>query len=174
METTVSGVFSRVLVPVEFEPAEGRAIALDRTVEVGDHDWVAVGGCTIRALELAARLARGGEVVIVHATHDFTDYATWLPPARVHEHDGDASRLSTTVLSAIAAQHCPGVTLRYAIEPGQPLDVILHAVSQCSPDAIVLAASARARMNRAFLGSTVDKVIRRASCPVMVVPCGAV
>lgn len=167
------GAFERVLVPVELEPAKEGEIAIDRTVEVGDHDWVAVGEWTVRALELAALLARGGEVYIVHATPNFMDYATWMPPTRIHELDAGASRYSTTVIEAIAKQHCTGVTLRYVIKPGKPLDVILEAAKACSPDAIVLAASARHRVNRAFLGSTADKVIRQSSCPVVVVPSGA-
>ncbi|MCX4247113.1 universal stress protein [Paraliomyxa miuraensis] len=167
-----AGVFQKVLVPVEFEPANEGDIAPDRMVEVGDHDWVAVGECTIRALELAARLASGGDVYIVHATPDFRDYATWMPPARIAELDGGASHHAKVVLEVVARQHCRGVTLHYINEPGKALDVVLEAAREHSPDAIVLAASARHRVNRAFLGSTADKVIRQSPCPVVVVPSG--
>lgn len=168
----MSGVFRSVLVPVELEPAESGKIALDRTAEIGD-EWVAIDEWTVRALELAARVAAGGEVCIVHATHDLTGYATWMPPARAAELEGAASRYATTALAKIAERHCPGVTLRYVIEPGKPLDVILAAARKHSVDAIVIAASTRPRMNRAILGSTADKVIRLASCPVFVLPSGA-
>ncbi|MBC8073626.1 MAG: universal stress protein [Deltaproteobacteria bacterium] len=168
----MSGVFRSVLVPVEFETPEPDEIAPDRTVEVGDHDLVAIGECTKRALELTARLASGGEVFIVHAIREFASYATWTTPTRMRELEDDASRSARTVLAAIAAQYCRGVTLRYVIEPGNALDIILAVAAQRSPEAIVLAASARGRVHRALLGSTADKVIRQASCPVVVVPHG--
>jgi nucleotide-binding universal stress UspA family protein len=168
----MSGVFRRIVVPVEFEAAEPGEIALGRAVEVGDHGWVAVGPYTIRALELAARLASGGEVCIVHATRDFMDNAGWMSPPRIAELDGDLTRDSTTVLEAIVRRHCFGVTLRYVIAPGKALDLILDAARSRAADAIVLAASARRRVNRAILGSTADKVIRQSSCPVVVVPSG--
>jgi nucleotide-binding universal stress UspA family protein len=166
------GVFGRVLVPVELEQPEPGQLALDRSVEVGDHDWVAMGEPTIRALELAARLARGGDIWLVHATPDFTGYATWMPPGRIQELDDAARSYTMTVLASIAARHCRGVTLHYVVEPGKPLDAILAAAGKHSVDAIVLAASTRRRVSRAFLGSTTDKVIRQSSCPVVVVPSG--
>ncbi len=166
----MNGVFHSVLVPVEFESLEEGDSASERSVEVGDHDRVAVGECTIRALELAARLAEGGEVVVVHAVRDFAGYATWTTPVRLDALEGDAGRSATAVLAGIAAQHCPGVTLRYVVETGNALDVILAAAITVAPGAIVLAASARGRVHRALLGSTADKIIRQASCPVVVVP----
>ena len=54
---TTNGVFQRVLVPIEFEPASERETAEDRSAEVGDHEWVAVNEWTVKALELAARIA---------------------------------------------------------------------------------------------------------------------
>lgn len=169
----MNGVFGKVVVPVELEPAEPGQLALDRSVEVGDHDWMSVGEATVRALELAARMAKGGDVYVVHATPDFRSYATWMPPARITELDAAASKTTTQVLSAIAERHCTGVTLHYVIAPGKPLDVVLTAAAQHSADAIVLAASTRRSVSRAFLGSTTDKVIRQAICPVLVVPAGA-
>ena len=166
-----TGVFSRVMAPVEFEAAKGGELATGRVIEVGE-DRISIGEGTVRALELAARLAQGGEVCLVHAAHDFMDYATWMPPERIVEHNRDASLYATMVLSAIAKEHCTGVKLRYVIESGKALDVILDAAKNYPLEAIVLAASARSRVSRAFLGSTADKVIRRSPCPVMVVPSG--
>ncbi|MEZ4447922.1 MAG: universal stress protein [Nannocystaceae bacterium] len=166
------GVFQRVLVPVEFVATPEAEIAADRSVEVGDNEWVSVNAWTVQALELAARLARGGEVCVVHATPEFTDYATWMSPRNVNELDDAARTYSTKLLEVVARRHCAGVTIRQVIKPGRALDVILDAAKELGADAIVLAASARRRVNRAFLGSTADKVIRQASCPVVVLPSG--
>lgn len=168
-----AGVFRRVLVPVEFESLEEGETRADRAAEVGDHDWVGVSACTVRALELAARfVGHDGELWLVHAHHDFSQYATWMNPKRMAELNTGASNHSTTVLQVVAEQHCPDVDLHYVIEPGRPLDIILEVAAKHPPDAIVLAASSRGKVNRAVLGSTADKVIRRASCPVTVVPSG--
>lgn len=168
-----AGVFRRVLVPVEFESVKKETAQADRAAEVGDHDWIGVGECTVEALELAARLVgHGGELWLVHVHHDFSEYATWMTPSRMAELNAGARRHSTAVLETVAKQHCPGVDLRCIVEPGRPLEVILDLARKHPPDAIVLAASSRGKVNRAFLGSTADRVIRRASCPVLVVPSG--
>ena len=96
-----------------------------------------------------------------------------MSATRITELDRDASNYSKTVIATIAEQHCTGVTLRYVIKTGKPLDVILEAAREQSSDVIVVAASARHRVNRAFLGSTVDKLIRQSTCPVLVVPSGS-
>lgn len=78
------------------------------------------------------------------------------------------------MLDAVAKQYCGGTDLHYAIRPGRPLDVIVDVAGEHPPDAIVLAASRRGRVTRALAGSTTDKIIRRASCLVVIVPAGAV
>lgn len=169
-----TGVFHKVLVPVEFVSFDQDKVQADRATEVGDHDWVGVGPDTVRALELAARLVGDdGELWLVHAHHDFAQHATWMNPSNTAQLNAGATRYCTTVLEAVATKHCPHAELHYVIEPGRPLDVILEVAGEHPPDAIVLAASSRDRLNRAFLGSTADKVIRRAGCPVLVVPSGA-
>ncbi len=168
-----AGLFRRVLVPVELEALENDGVRMEVAVEVGDHDWIGVGAYTILALELACRLVGDdGELWLVHAHHDFSQYATWLTPSRMSELNAGASRHSTDVLEAVAERHCGGADLHYVIKPGRPLEVILDVAAEHPPEAIVLAASSRGKVNRAFLGSTADKVIRRASCPVVVVPSG--
>lgn len=169
---TNNGVFQKVLVPVEFEPASESELAPDRSAEVGDHEWVSVNEWTVRALKLAARMAAGGEVLIVHTTPEFSDFPTWITPARLFELDDDARADALKVLKTITARHCRGVTIRQIIRPGRPLEVTLAAAQEHCVDAIVLAASERHRVNRAILGSTADKLIRQAVCPVVVVPSG--
>ena len=107
----MSGVFQRVLVPIEVQPAAEAEIQTDRAVEVGNHDWVAVGEATIKALRLAAQLAEGGEVWLVHATPDFFDYATVVPAASISELTAGATRHATAVIEAIGERHCPNVDL---------------------------------------------------------------
>jgi nucleotide-binding universal stress UspA family protein len=174
-----AAAFRRVLVPVEFETTRDAEIGTDRVVKVGERDWVSLGPCSVQAIELAARLAAGGEVWLVHATPDFLDYAvyggpegTWIPTASIDQLNETARKQSVDVLEKIGARHCPGVELRVHVEAGKAVPVILELARQHPPDAIVLAASSRGRVKRALLGSTADKIIRQAFCPVVVVPSG--
>jgi nucleotide-binding universal stress UspA family protein len=171
--------FRRVLVPVEFETTRDAELATDRSVKVGERDWVALGPWSVQALELAARLAAGGEVWLVHATPDLLDYAvyggpegTWVPTASIDALNEAARRQATAVLDKLAARYCRGVDVRIHVQAGKPVPVILELAHEHPPDAIVLAASSRGRVKRALLGSTADKIIRQSFCPVVVVPAG--
>jgi len=166
------GVFERVLVPVEFGSPAAAEIAPEHSVEVGENEWISVSEWTIKALEMAARLAQGGDVYIVHATEEFLDRSSWMTPAGVSQLDASARAGSIKVIEEVAEHHCVGVRCHHITKAGRPLDVILSAATECEADVIVLAASARHRVRRAVLGSTADKVIRRSPCPVMVVPSG--
>jgi nucleotide-binding universal stress UspA family protein len=173
------GPFARVLVPVEFEAANEHEIAADRSIEVGKDHWIALARPTVQALRLAAKLAAGGTVHLVHATPDLLSTAvyggpegTWLPASTVDELNRTAMRQSEIVLQKAAVAHCAGVKTVCEAGAGAPLDVILGAAREHPPDAIVLAASTRGRVRRVLLGSTADKVIRQSICPVIVVPSG--
>ena len=164
------GEFSSVLVPVEFESkARGKATATD-AASPDETDPIAIGPYTAQALELAARLARGGQILLVHARHDGSEHATWMSARKMIEFSVSAREQATALLKAAAQRYCPDLEPVYIIEPGDALEVILEAAKAHAPDAIVLAASSRGRLNRAFHGSTADKLIRRAPCPVMVLP----
>jgi|GEM_PF-6214645 len=162
--------FNRIVVPVEFQTLDEDEISFGEVVTVGDKYRVAVGPTTLDALELAARLARGGELWLVHAHLDFTGHATWMDTSVLSDLNSGARHHASLVLEAVATRHCPDVTLHYVIGPGSPLDFILAVAEAKSADAIVLAASSRSRLSRVFQGSTTDKLIRRARCPVVVVP----
>lgn len=48
-------------------------------------------------------------------------------------------------------------------------DGILNAAAELEPDLIILATHGRTGLQRMFLGSTAEKVVRSAGCPVLVV-----
>ena len=173
-------MFGKVLVPIEFEVAGDEDIASDRAVQVREGKWVLIGEPTIAAMRLAAKLARGGQVTLVHATpdlHKVSLYAgadgLWFPATDVEALARSARKEATLVLERLGAMHCPDVILDTRADPGAPTTVIMNIVGTQKPDAIVLAASGRGRVRRAMLGSVADKVIRQAPCPVVVVPAQA-
>jgi nucleotide-binding universal stress UspA family protein len=169
--------FQRVLVPVDFAEATDDVVAAGHTVRVGNVE-VEFAPASARSLELAASLvAADGEVRVVHATPALERTSVYTSAGRIgglgtaiddiHRHAHEASM---EVLSHLAGRHCGGRKLTFGVRPGPPLRVILEEARDFGADLIVLAASGRSRVARFFVGSTADRVIRQAGCPVMVVP----
>lgn len=162
--------FRTVLVPVELIELEGDEPGAGPKVHIGDVD-LGVNEATRRAMELAGRLVRDGTVVLFHAIRDLAGSAAFMRAKDSIALEDAARRNAATALDAIGAALLPDAERRIEVTVSDdPLDAILHAVADDGIEAIVLATSSRTRVQRAFLGSTADKVIRRAPCPVVVVP----
>ena len=93
-----------------------------------------------------------------------------LPSALIQEIHERAKNTSTQALEQLGPELGSGLDLEYAVRPGQPLAVVLEEAARFEADLIVMAASGRSRVARFFVGSTADRVIRQAKCPVLVVP----
>jgi nucleotide-binding universal stress UspA family protein len=62
-----------------------------------------------------------------------------------------------------------GVELQTDIAVGHPIEQIVHRAETDHVDLIVLGRRGRSRFERMLVGSTAEKVLRYAHCPVMVV-----
>lgn len=170
-------IFKRILVPVDFVDAGDEALDEGaEAVTVGDHRIVFTAP-TLRALELATAIGRayGSTVRMVHSTPPMQTSTVYsgpvsLPSGLIQEIHERARATSIAALEGMGGRFAQGITLEYAVRPGQPLSVVLEEAERFSPDLIVMAASGRSRVARFFVGSTADRVIRQAPCPVMVVP----
>lgn len=167
--------FRRVLVPLEFETAADGDIENERAVELAPRQWVTIGPASVESLRLANRIAR--YVCLVHATPDLAMTSmyggiegTGIAESALVELDENARRQSIEALRQFASRYFEDAVVEYSVKPGAAIDVILDAAREHEVDAIVIAASGRSRVRRFVLGSTTDKVIRRASCPVIVMP----
>lgn len=172
-ESVTTPAFQRVLVPLEFVVADD-----------GDEATIEAGGYRLQmhqavrdSIDLGARLAQGGTLELCHATPSLANasvYAapegTWMPMDSIRELDERATKAATKVLEDLAAKLVRGATVQIHAAPGTPVDVILGEAERFRADVIVLATSGRGRARRFFLGSTADKVIRQARCPVIIVP----
>ncbi len=171
----MTGVFKRVLVPVAFDPSSrGEPGWTPR--DDGTDPEATISKTTQSALELAARLAAGGEVRLMHVTPDFASAAVYVGTSEgtgkrtIAKLNETAREKSEAVLLRVGAEHCPGVEVTACAAPSPVLGAILHEAQAHPPDAIVLAASGHGRVRRFMLGSTADKIIRHAPCPVIIVP----
>jgi glycine betaine transporter len=168
-------MFSTVAVAVDFVPAgnEGDPTTL-RRIELGPGRFAYISVATEDALRLAVRLAAGGRVRLVHATvplmHIMGPADAYFPAEAAVEFQRLALEQATTILERLRDLYCAGVEVDIHIAPGPPARVILNDARNGPIDAIVLGVSGHRRLYRAFLGSTADKVIRGAHCPVFVMP----
>jgi nucleotide-binding universal stress UspA family protein len=55
------------------------------------------------------------------------------------------------------------------IVPGHAAQTIARAAAEHNVDLIVVGHTGHSRLHHLFLGSTADRVVERASCPVLVV-----
>jgi len=171
------GEFAQVMVPVSFEAIPHGTEPPEGAIELRTDRHVQVGPATIEALRLASRLASGGLLRLVHATPDLTHLAlyggpegSWFPVDTGKDIHTLTEHRSRVVLAALAKRYVQDVEVEYHVAPGAPTTVILAAAAQHRPDAIVIAASGRGIIRRTVLGSTANKIIRQATCPVVVIP----
>ena len=62
-----------------------------------------------------------------------------------------------------------GLEISYDIRKGYPAEEILKDQKERNPDLIVIASHGRTGLLHNLMGSTTDKVLKRASCPVLLV-----
>lgn len=134
---------------------------------------------SLRSVALAASMASltGGSLILLHVTPPLAyssmytgSLAVGLSQTVMAEVHKAAHDTSIAALQAVAQRHCEGISVELLARPGVPLSVILGEAERHAVDLIVLAASGRSRVARFFVGSTADRIIREASCPVLVVP----
>ena len=139
--------FHKILVPVDFSDSEGESLDLARTLEA--------------------------EVDVLHVI-DLPGYLEGQ--IHVRKADGTTEALEPVVLrhvaktlDALLSSRPPGVRLSPRIEIGRPAERIVDVATQGGFDLVVLGTRgprARARL----LGGVAEKVVRRAPCPVLVLP----
>lgn len=174
-------VFSRILVAVDFWRASAEAVDAGRATAAGEERYE-LPPSTRQSLELARTLAGdAGRLRLFHVVPSLTyaaayagPEAPWLPGPTIREIDEQTAQHAKKVLQELAHKLLPDTTFEVATACGHSVEQLLHEAESFEADVIVLGTSGRSRAGRFFLGSTADKVIRQAPCPVLVVPSTAV
>lgn len=170
-----SSPFRRILIPVDF--TDDADIAAHSGFDI-ESESTMVASTSIMALQLAAGVAAdGGSLCLVHATPSYEAARVYtggaglgIGTAELAEVHANARTASMTILQRLVDRHAANVQCSFVVRPGAALQVILEEATKFDADLIVIPASARSRVARFFLGSTADRVIREAPCPVLVVP----
>lgn len=139
----------RILVPVDFSPPSIAALRYAREF----HDLY------------------GADLVLLHVVEDIQYMANpylfempTLPPLE------DIQQESREHLDALMHEHFPGdAKVRAVYRTGKPFSEILQCAQDERVDLIIIASHGHTGLEHALFGSTAEKVIRKAFCPVLVV-----
>ena len=114
-----------------------------------------------RAFPLAALLARtfGAEVVALLVTRTGSPQGAGGTPAAVPSEAG---------LWEFAQPDFPGVPVTAQVDVGTPWERIAHVAAVENADAIVMSTLGHDSLGDRLLGSTTERVVRHAPCPVLV------
>lgn len=82
----------------------------------------------------------------------------------------DAQRLQRDVAQFAAPAGTAGLEVSIAVEPGMPVARILATATALPADLIVIGTHGVSGFERLVLGSVTEKILRKATCPVLTVP----
>ena len=123
-----------------------------------------------RALQWAAREAatRGGAVQAVIAwSWDGMEYGP-IAATRPEQESQRAARALETEIKAITEARGTAFPIAAEVIEGRPADVLAAAGSKA--DLLVLGSHGHSRVRHTVLGSVSEECIRKAACPVVVIP----
>jgi len=89
--------------------------------------------------------------------------ADLLVADRIRQKDVSLKRLEELATQLVPRGRRGGNLVRF----GRPADAILDAINTLAVDLVVMTTHARTGLNRFFMGSTAERVMRHASCPVL-------
>jgi len=117
------------------------------------------------ALEYDAKL------LLLHVVENLTvGYASDLfpvPMAEVFQEISGYARVELAKLAALAREK--GVEVEEQVVQGKPSAEIIRVARESGVDMIVLGTHGKGMLDQALFGSTTERVVRRAPCPVLTV-----
>jgi nucleotide-binding universal stress UspA family protein len=119
------------------------------------------------AFELAQRT--GADLTVVHVVEHLNlmygaaEHVTGEAGQRINE-------MRTRFQEFLARENAQGMPIETVIRDGKPYEEILTVADDRSIDMIVLNMHSKGIIERAFLGSTAERVVRLAQVPVLSVP----
>ncbi len=121
--------------------------------------------CSQKALQYANTFARqfGGELIILHVIEPHL----FVP--EIASYDFENVQDSCRDLQAFQKLIDKAIPSSISIRTGTPYVKIVEAAGALGADLIIISTHGRKGLNRMFLGSTTDQVVRSAPCPVLTV-----
>jgi len=127
--------------------------------------------------ENAITMAGLGDEIIVLYVID-TDYLNALPQRDLREQLEESLRkegekavenFKQKIEDAKCEGHCKNVKLITKIKEGKPADIILKTIDEEGVDQVIMGKSGKHGIEKFFIGSVADKVVRGAKVPVNII-----
>lgn len=111
------------------------------------------------------------ELVLLHVVENLTvGYASDLFPVPMAEVFQEISGYAKAELAKLAEEaRRRGVAVRDEVAQGKPSAEIIRFAAENAVDMIVLGTHGKGVLDQALFGSTTERVVRRAPCPVLTV-----
>jgi nucleotide-binding universal stress UspA family protein len=111
----------------------------------------------------------GAELVLLHVVENLTvGYASDLFPVPMAEVFQEISGYAKTELAKLGEEaRRRGITVREEVSQGKPSAEIIRFATENEIDVIVLGTHGKGMLDQALFGSTTERVVRRAPCPVL-------
>lgn len=123
-----------------------------------------------QALEIALELAKplGAEIIVAHVWHLPPTAYVGAPyaPLDLTKQMEDTKQKSVEKAKNILEHH--DAEARYVELEGNPADAVIELAEKEDADLIVIGSRGLGAVERFVLGSTSERVVRHASCPVLV------
>ncbi|MGB3563289.1 MAG: universal stress protein [Thermoanaerobaculia bacterium] len=125
---------------------------------------------TTIALDLLAKQSRETTLVLLHVYHlpyEYTAYGT-IPTSLDYFKDveGAAEDRLRKLAEPLASE---GLSVKTVAREGYPPEIIVGEAEACGADLIALGTHGRSGLTHLLLGSTAERVVQHASCPVLTV-----
>ncbi len=114
------------------------------------------------AFSLAREL--GAELLVLNAIAP--DEANYVSTGEIQDHE----RMLDEFLEENFGGAGSSVSMRKMVEPGPPASTLAYWAKKESADLIVMSSHGRSGLSRVLMGSVTEQVLRKAPCPVLVVP----
>lgn len=139
----------RILVPTDFSPSARHAMLYGTSFA---HEY-------------------GAEVLLLHVVEIVPlSFGSELFPSPAANVVGEIAELAATELKAAAdGVRATGVPVRESVTTGRPSAEIVRAAIAEMADMIVLGTHGKGALDHALFGSTAERVVRKAPCPVLTV-----
>lgn len=128
--------------------------------------------CSRKALQYAGSFARqfNAEMILLHVVEPpvYPGNAPLVVTAMMFD-DADIRELAAKRLSEWRNEISSRATVKANVRGGVPYHEIIQAAEETNTDLIVISTHSRTGFARMFLGSTAERVVRHAPCPVMVI-----
>lgn len=139
--------FQKILCPVDFSATSGHAFVF------------------------AAAIAQqfGAELILLHVIEE-VPLLTAYGGVPALDASGEVEKFARAEMARLAAGATPGVKIRTEIARGKCHTAVLLFAKANGVDLIVIGKHGRSHLDYFLFGSVTERVIRRAACPVIVVP----